>query len=94
MGAGRGRKLVELFDGIERLFAVSLTELEAAGLPAPVAQGIALGKSQELASEEIDRAKAFGDYVLAQDDPNYPKRLSEIYDPPPRPLRKGKSGSY
>ncbi len=82
VGAGRGRKLVELFDGIERLFSASLTELEAAGLSAPAAQGIALGKSLELASEEIDRVKTFGGHVLAQDDPNFPKRLAEIYDPP------------
>src|SRR5450755_3199637 len=67
VGAGRGRKLVELFDGVERLFSASLTELEAAGLPAPAAQGIALGKSLELASDEIDRAKAFGGHVLGQD---------------------------
>ena len=34
VGAGKGRKLVEAFGGIERVFAASLTELEAAGLPA------------------------------------------------------------
>jgi DNA processing protein len=82
VGPGRGRKLVELFDGIERLFAASLTELEAAGLPAAGAQSIALGKSMELAGDELDRVKATGGQVLAQDDPHYPKRLLEIYDPP------------
>ena len=34
VGAGRGRKLVEMYGGIDRLFTASLTELEAAGLPA------------------------------------------------------------
>jgi len=82
VGAGRGRKLVELFDGVERLFSSSLTELEAAGLPAAAAQSIALGKSMELAAEEQDRIKAMGASVIAQDDPCYPKRLYEIYDPP------------
>ena len=33
IGAGRGRKLVELFDGIDRVFRARLTELEGAGLP-------------------------------------------------------------
>ena len=33
VGAGRGRKLVEMYGGIDRLFTASLTELEAAGLP-------------------------------------------------------------
>lgn len=82
MGAGRGRKLVELFDGIDRLFSSALTELEAAGLPAAAAQSIALGKSLELAAEQHDRIKAMGASVIAQDDPCYPKRLYEIYDPP------------
>ena len=40
IGAGRGRKLVELFNGVDRLFAASLTELEAVGLPAAAAQSI------------------------------------------------------
>ena len=82
VGAGRGRKLVELFDGTERLFAATLTELESAGLPAPAAQSIALGKSMELAAEEMDRVTTFGGQVIGQDDPTYPKRLHEIYDPP------------
>ena len=82
VGAGRGRKLVELFDGIDRLFAASLTELESAGLPAGSAQSLGLGKSLELAAEELDRLKEIGARVIAQDDPAYPHRLGEIYDPP------------
>lgn len=82
VGAGRGRKLVELFDGIDRLCHASLTELEAAGLAAASAQSLALGKSLELAGDELDRVKALGACVVAPDDPGYPKRLYEIYDPP------------
>jgi DNA processing protein len=82
IGAGRGRKLVELFDGIDRLSHASLTELEAAGLAAASAQSLALGKSLELAADEMDRVKALGAEVIALDDPCYPKRLYEIYDPP------------
>lgn len=82
IGAGRGRKLVELFNGVDRLFSASLTELEAVALPAAAAQSIALGKSADWAGEELDRIKALGARVLSQDDPDYPKRLYEIYDPP------------
>jgi DNA processing protein len=82
IGASRGRKLVELFNGIDRLFSATLTELEGCGLPASAAQSLAMGKSLELAADELDRAKAFGARVVAQDDPQYPKRLYEIYDPP------------
>src|ERR1035438_9721612 len=44
VGAGRGRKLVEYFGGIDRLFTASLTELEAAGLPIAAAQSLALAR--------------------------------------------------
>lgn len=46
IGAGRGRRLVESFGGIDRLFAAPLTALEAAGLAAAAAQSISLGKSR------------------------------------------------
>jgi DNA processing protein len=82
IGAGRGRRLVELFNGIERLFRASLTELEAAGLPGAAAQSLALGKSLELAGDELDRAKASGAHVVGQDDPGYPNPAK------PEPNRK------
>lgn len=82
IGASRGKKLIEFFGGIEELFAVSLTELEAAGLPAAAAQSLALGKSLELASEEMKRLHDYGSEIMVQGDEHYPKRLLEIYDPP------------
>ncbi len=82
IGAGRARKLIDQFGEVGRLFCVSLTELEAAGLPAAAAQSIALGKSLELASEEYDRAREQGASVIVRGDAEYPKRLLEIYDPP------------
>ena len=89
-----GGKLVELFNGIDRLFTASLTELEAAGLPGAAAQSLALGKSLELAGDELDRVKACGARVVAQDDPEYPKRLYEIYDPPLVLYLKGNCRSH
>ncbi|MGB7555032.1 MAG: DNA-processing protein DprA [Candidatus Korobacteraceae bacterium] len=82
VGAGRGRKLVEMYDSIERVFAASLTELEAAGLPAASAQSLALGKSMELASAELDHARELDAQVIVRGDAEYPRRLLEIYDPP------------
>ncbi len=46
------------------------------------AQSIATGKSAELAREEIARAAAAGVTVVSLEDPCYPSRLKEIYDPP------------
>jgi DNA processing protein len=82
VGAGRARKLVEQFGGIERVYAAPLTALEAFGLPAAAAQSIALGKSLELAAEEYDHARELGASVVVPGDAQYPKRLLEIYDPP------------
>ncbi|MFZ0704778.1 MAG: DNA-processing protein DprA [Candidatus Korobacteraceae bacterium] len=82
IGAGRGKKLVEYYGGIDAIFAASLTDLEAAGIPAAAAQSIALGKSLELAGEELDRLRELGATAIVPTDPRYPARLLEIYDPP------------
>jgi DNA processing protein len=82
VGAGRGRKLVEHFGGIERLYSASLTELEGAGLAAAAAQAIALGKSLELAATEYDHVREEGAEIIAPGDAEFPRRLLEIYDPP------------
>ena len=60
----------------------SLTELEAAGLPAQSAQALGTGQSVRLANEELARATAADVHLVALDDPAYPPRLRQIYDPP------------
>jgi DNA processing protein len=82
VGAGRGRKLIERFAAIDRVFAASLTELEASGLPAAAAQSITSGKSLELAAAEYDHLREAGATIIAPDDAEFPKQLREIYDPP------------
>jgi DNA processing protein len=82
LGPTRGRKLVERFASVEDVFHASLTELEALHLQAQSAQHIALGKSLELAHEEVAKANAAGVQILSRDDAAWPERLSEIYDPP------------
>jgi DNA processing protein len=82
LGPTKARKLVEHFGGAEAVFHASLTELESTGMQAVSAQSIATGKSAELAREEIARAAAAGVTVLSLEDPCYPPRLEEIYDPP------------
>ena len=82
LGPTRTRKLVEHFGGPEAVFHASLTELEATGIQAVTAQSIATGKSMELAQEEMARAGTAGVALVSLDDPAYPVRLKEIYDPP------------
>ncbi len=82
LGPTKARKLVEHFGTPEAVFHASLTELESTGIQAVSAQSIATGKSAELAREEIARAAAAGVTIISLDDPAYPPRLREIYDPP------------
>jgi len=82
LGPTRARKLVERFGGTDAVFRASLTELESTGIQAASAQSLATGKSAELAREEMARAAAAGVTVLSFDDPAYPVRLKQIYDPP------------
>src|ERR1700734_4468528 len=82
LGPTKARKLVEHFGSAEAVFHASLTELESTGVQAVSAQSIATGKSAELAHEELARAADGGVTVLSMDNPLYPPRLKEIYDPP------------
>jgi DNA processing protein len=82
LGPTRSRKLVEHFGGAEGVFRASLTELEATGIQAVSAQSLATGKSAELAREEMARAAQLGVTIISMEDPCYPPRLKEIYDPP------------
>jgi DNA processing protein len=81
LGPTRSRRLVEFFGSVDRVFQASLTELEASGLPVQSAQALATGRSVDLANEEIARATAADVHLVAFDDPAYPSRLKQIYDP-------------
>jgi DNA processing protein len=82
LGPTRGRKLRERFGSVQDIFHASLTELEAENLQAQSAQHIALGKSLELAHDEMAKAVAAEAQIFCRDDEAWPARLSEIYDPP------------
>jgi DNA processing protein len=82
LGLTRGRKLAEHFPNLEDVFHASRTELESLQLEAQSAQHIALGKSLELAHAEYAKAIAAGVRIITRDDPDWPLRLNEIYDPP------------
>jgi len=82
LGPTRTKKLVEHFGSPDRVLQTSLTELEATGMQAVSAQSIATGKSVELAQLECAKAAECGAKIISLDDPAYPTRLKEIYDPP------------
>ena len=83
MGPTRVSRAVERLGGADRVFGASLTELEAAGMPAAAAQFCYAGKAWEAAEEEMKRVGDTGGTVLTRGEEEYPERLLEIYDPPP-----------
>jgi DNA processing protein len=70
------------FSGAERVFEASLTELEAAGMPAKAAQFVADGRARAAAEDEAKRVVEAGGFFLTREDAEYPSRLLNIYDPP------------
>ncbi len=82
LGPTRCKKLVAHFGSIEKVFRATLTELEAAGIPAVAAQSIALGSSQHLAEEELSKLAKLSATIVTPASPAYPEPLKHIYDPP------------
>ena len=70
------------FCGAERVFDASLTELEAAGMPAGAAQFVSDGRARAAAEKEAKQVAEAGGIFLTREDEAYPGRLLEIYDPP------------
>jgi DNA processing protein len=83
LGARMAGKLLREFGSPEAIFAASLTALEAQRLPAAVAQAIHTRQPLSAAAKELAQAQAMGCRLLTWDEPEYPTRLREIYDPPP-----------
>jgi DNA processing protein len=83
MGPTRTVRAVRKFGAAERIFSASLTELEAAGMPADAAQFCFDGRARAAALDEAARVAEQHATYLTPEDPEYPDRLLQIYDPPP-----------
>lgn len=60
-----------------------MTELEALGQSAAIAQAIYSQKPLRRAEKELARVKEIGCQLVTWNDAQYPRLLREIYDPPP-----------
>jgi DNA processing protein len=83
LGARMAGKLLREFGSPDAIFAASLTALEGQHLPAAVAQAIHTRQPLSDAAKELALVQAAGVRLLTWDEPQYPVRLREIYDPPP-----------
>ena len=76
----------------ERVFALSLTEIEGLRFPAEAAQFVFEGKAREAAEKEWGRLLEHGVSLVTFGCESYPERLKEIYDPPPVLWVRGDAG--
>ena len=82
LGARTAGKLLSEFGTPDAVFNASLTALEGQRIPASVAQAIHSRQPISAAAKELAQVQAAGCRLLTWDEPEYPARLREIYDPP------------
>jgi DNA processing protein len=75
-------RLLKGFGTPEGVFSASLTELEACDLPAAAAQAIFQKEAFRRAEKELAGLKKLGCGLINWSEPEYPRALLEIYDPP------------
>ena len=83
LGSRTAGKLLRQFGSPQEIFRASLTELEACRLPSAPARAIQSHSAHKDAEAELARVRTLGCRLLNWDEPEYPQRLLEIYDPPP-----------
>ncbi|HEV2521444.1 MAG TPA: DNA-processing protein DprA [Candidatus Acidoferrales bacterium] len=92
LGSRLAGKLLRQFGSPEEVFRASLTDLEACHLPSAPAQAIRRKHAHKDAEAELTRVRNLGCRLLNWNEPDYPKRLLEIYDPPPLLYVRGDAG--
>src|SRR6202171_2878719 len=83
LGSRLTGKLLRQFGWPGGIFRASLTELEACRLPSAPARAVQSRSAHKDAEAELAKVRKLGCRLLNWDEPEYPKRLLEIYDPPP-----------
>ena len=83
IGPVRVRALLDRFETPEAILSASQQDLlQANGVGEQVARNVARWKDTVRLDEELARIENAGVRVVTRDDPDYPKNLREIYDPP------------
>jgi DNA processing protein len=90
LGTRKAGQLVEIFRTPQAIFRASRSELQAAGLPASIAQSITSGCAFEEAVAQQQKMMAAGVNLVPLTDSRYPPRLKDIYDPPPILFGRGR----
>lgn len=89
LGSETFRALLQTFGEPERIFAAPRAALNAAVKP-DIAQAIAAGVNEEAIAPSLEWLNAPGNQLVTLADPDYPRLLLEIPDPPPLFYLKGR----
>lgn len=90
LGTRKAGQLIGIFRTPQAIFRASRSELEGAGLAAGVAQSISSGCAFEDAVTQQQKLAEAGAFLVPINDPSYPPKLKEIYDPPPVLFARGR----
>ena len=82
LGAISSLRLIQSLKSPQAIFRASASELEALGLSPGQARSISSGCSFDDALDQQQKALNAGVAVLSIQDPRYPPRFREIFDPP------------
>lgn len=83
IGPGRANRIINEFDTLEELFALTEKEIvEKFRLPITVVENILDEKYKSLAQEIIQWCDNNGVEIITPKSENYPQLLNDIYDPP------------
>ncbi|MCD6289218.1 MAG: DNA-processing protein DprA [Anaerolineae bacterium] len=83
IGPQRLRMLLDYFGGIEAAWNASAGELRRAGLDRRSLENLLSTRSSISLDREVARVERAGVQVLTWESADYPRSLSQIYDPPP-----------
>jgi DNA processing protein len=83
LGPVRLRRLLDAFESPEKVLAAKRDELKSIeGLTAPLIESLLSWESTVDLLQELRWAREFGADIMTLDDPEYPRLLREIHDPP------------
>jgi DNA processing protein len=89
VGPSRLRRLLDHFGTLAEAWGAGPVGWKAAGIEPKVAASIAERRRAIDPERELARLRASGYRAITWDDPEYPRRLAEIYAPPPLLFLKG-----
>ena len=82
LGTVGSLKLLDKLKSPQAIFRASASELEGAGMSPAQARNIASGCSFDDAVDQQQKMLTAGALLISIQDPRYPRRLREIFDPP------------